>query len=459
MNATAAQHNEVMLSLAEEIRQAIGWLSMHDQPPPAEEIRLRIRMLREAAAVAGLQSVESLLDNLEEEMPARIDEVLVRLSGLISSMAASAEKRELEWVELVQGIEKELERVAERLHRCTSQLSDKTLLIDTCANTKSNQERARLLTELIQEIKQIAVQQRRLRQSILEATSGLRDVSRKLVKELSGAALVPLAPALFGLREQIGGLGKSQGKPVSLHLRCTGIDVGIRQIEPIVRTLDLLSREILQEGMEAPQERRQAKKATVGSLWVSGSRGKGILEIRLEDDGRNERAQTRITRKLAEDLRLLRARLLKETLQEPEHQAGQTLVLQIPSWYNTVEVLPVRASSLEALVPLNVVAEVFSGSDCSDADLPVVYLERRGKEASDQSDRSGLILEVQGWQGKLYADIIGGHFRAIPLPPAPEDPPWIIARVDDGTSSRPVVHPLPLMDVKEHQSCLFPSIQ
>jgi chemotaxis protein histidine kinase CheA len=456
MSAGAPIHREIMLSLADEIRQTIEWLAELEDPP-ANELTQRLHTLREAASVAGLETVGSLLNGLESEIsgekdPSRkIVRALDRLSGAILAMAESLENKQLDWVDRALGLEQTLNKIAVELARGTDRLAGSAALLQSCLTAPPGEDREPLLSQLTEDLGQVIAGQKLLGERLRESLSALRTGTRTLVGDLSGLLTIPLLPALVKLREEVRVLGRDQGKPVSLLPRCSGVEVGSRQVEPLGRVLEYLVKEALQEGIETPQQRRKAGKPTVGVLRITAQAGKSILVVSLQDDGRPARGEPKVPRALRKDLLSLRARLLKE----PDGDQGQHLTLQVPVWRSTIEVLPVGTPAGELLVPLGVVGEVFTGEkDGLDA-LPVVSLQRRAADTRRKRPESGVVFEVAGWRGVMYAELLNTHFRVVPSQPEAGDPPWVIGRV----RSTPVVHPLPFMELTEEQVCLFPSTE
>jgi hypothetical protein len=117
------------------------------------------------------------------------------------------------------------------------------------------------------------------------------------------------------------------------------------------------------------------------------------------------------------------------------------------------------------LVPLAVVDEVFTGDPERADDIPVISLQRRAADTARKRPESGVVFEVGGWRGIMYAELLNTHFRVVPSPPEAGDPPWVIGRVrsgEDGAGTpegKPVIHPLPFMELTEEQACLFPSME
>jgi hypothetical protein len=313
----------------------------------------------------------------------------------------------------------------------------------------------------IEDLREEIARQSQIRDRLRESIAVLRAGTRKLTGDLSGLLTVPLLPALIKLREQVRAAGRDLNKPVSLHPRCSGVEVSNRQIEPLGRVLDHLVKQALQEGIESPQQRRKAGKPTVGVLRITAKAGKSILEIGLQDDGRTDRPEVKLTRAIRKDLLSLRARLVKESGEDH----GQHLTLQVPVWRNTMEVIPVGTPVGEMLIPLAVVGQVFTGTHEPSDGLPVISLQRRASDPEPQRPESGVVFEIEGWRGVMYAELLNTHFRVVPSQPEAGDPAWVIGRVrpveaGTGTSdSRPVVHPLPFMDLTEEQTCLFPSVE
>jgi len=456
MSPGAVIHAEVMLSLADEIRQTIEWLAELEDPP-ADQLTQRLHTLREAAGVAGLESVGSLLSDLEtgisrEKEPSRkILLALDRLSGAILAMATSLENKQLEWVERALGLEQTLNQIAAELARGTHRLAGDAALLQSSLIAPPGADREPLLMRLTGDLSEVIAEQKKLSDRLRESVSALRKGTRMLVGDLSGLLTVPLLPALLKLREEVRVLGRDQGKPVSLLPRCSGVELNIRQVEPLERVLDYLVKDALQEGIENPQQRRKAGKPTVGVLRVTARPEKSILVVRLEDDGRPGRGEPKLPQKIRRDLQALRARLLKD----PDGDSGQQLILQVPLWPGTLDVLPLGTPSGEVLVPLAVVGEVFTGEKAGLDDLPVVSLQRRAADQSRKPPESGVVFELAGWRGVMYAELLNTHFRVVPSQPEVGDPAWVIGRV----GSTPLVHPLPFMELTEEQACLFPSTE
>jgi chemotaxis protein histidine kinase CheA len=456
MSAGAPIHAEVMLSLADEIRQTIEWLAELDDPP-ADQLVQRLHTLREAASVAGLETVGSLLSDLESELskekePSRkILHALDRLSGAILAMANSLENKQLDWIDRALGMEQALNKIAVELARDTDRLAGTATLLQSSLTSPPGDDREPLLQQLCADLGEVIANQKLLSDRLRDSLSALRTGTRTLVGDLSGLLSIPLLPTLIKLREEVRILGRDQGKPVSLLPRCSGVEVGSRQIEPLGRVLEHLVKEALQEGIENPQQRRKAGKPTVGVLRVTAQPEKSILAISLQDDGRPARGEPKVPRALRKDLLSLRARLLKE----PDGDLGQHLTLQVPVWRSTIEVLPVGTPAGEVLVPLGVVGEVFTGEKEGLDSLPVVSLQRRSSDTRRKRPESGVVFEVAGWRGVMYAELLNTHFRVVPSQPEVGDPPWVIGRV----RSTPVVHPLPFMELTEEQICLFPSTE
>jgi hypothetical protein len=456
MSPNAVIHAEVMLSLADEIRQTIEWLAEMEDPP-ANQLTQRLHTLREAASVAGLESVGSMLSDLEAEISGEKDTskkivlALDRLSGAILAMANSLENKQLEWLDRALGLEQTLDQIAAELGRGTDRLAGDAALLQSSLTAPPGDDREPLLQQLTTDLGEVIADQKILSDRLRESLSALRKGTRMLVGDLSGLLTVPLLPALVKLREEVRVLGRDQGKPVSLLPRCSGVEVNSRQVEPLGRVLDYLVKEALQEGIENPQQRRKAGKPTVGVLRINARPGKSILVVNLQDDGKPARGEPKLPKKVRQDLLSLRARLLKQ----PDGDYGQHLTLQIPLWRSTMEVLPLSTPAGEVLVPLAVVGEVFTTDKKDLQTLPLVSLQRRAADKPRKPPESGVVFDLEGWRGVMYAELLNTHFRVVPSQPEAGDPAWVIGRV----GSTPVVHPLPFMELTEEQVCLFPSTE
>ena len=456
MSPNAAIHAEVMLSLADEIRQTIEWLAELEDPP-ADQLTQRLHTLREAASVAGLESVGSLLSDLEAEISREKDAskkivlALDRLTGAILAMANSLENKQLEWVDRALSLEQTLNNIAAELSRGTNRLAGDAALLLSALTAPPGDDRQPLLQQLSGDLGEVIAEQKILSDRLRESVATLRKGTRMLVGDLAGLLSIPLLPALVKLREEVRVLGRDSGKPVSLLPRCSGVEVNSRQVEPLGRVLEHLVKTALQEGIETPQQRRKAGKPTVGVLRINARPGKSLLVVRLEDDGRPARGEPKLSKKVRQDLLALRARLLKE----PDGDFGQQLTLQVPQWRSTMEVLPLGTPAGEVLVPLAVVGEVFTADKQELQALPLVSLQRRAADQARKPPESGVVFDLEGWRGVMYADLLNTHFRVVPSQPEAGDPAWVIGRV----GSTPVVHPLPFMELTEEQVCLFPSTE
>lgn len=462
MMTGAAPHHEVVSSLSEEIRQTLAWLAEQDEPPSALDLRARVRTLREAAGVAGMHAVSRALDELDTELDdsdravveleARMELVLGRLSALLASMAASVEKHELEWIELLGRLERNLEGIAAEIQETLQRLSERTGLLDACMTASSGALRLELLERLRRQLAEESRRQRGFQRQVKRAGSDLHVASHALVRNLGRLRCIPLTSLALRLRDEARELGLGTNRPLSLHPRCNTVDIGVRQAEPLHRVMAWLIRQIINEGLEEPAGRRAAGKPTVASIRLLGHQTAGLITLVLEDDGVIERALPVVPSAIGKDLGLLRARLLRE---DPG-DAPPRLLLQLPAWHPSLEFLPVRTRTGVCAVPLQVVAEVFRAGRQPE-NLPVIELDRRDKASAMDPAGSGVVLQLEDWRGVLYAEIQGPRQRAVPTSPEPADPPWVIGRVQDDTGSRALIHPLPFMEHGEGRICVFPA--
>ncbi|MBW1809722.1 MAG: hypothetical protein JRJ87_16115 [Deltaproteobacteria bacterium] len=455
-------HHEVLLSLAEEIGQTVNWLSEHEIPPPVEQVRVRIQTLREAATIAGMNSIEGILDELDRTLVSQgklkpLDQVeqsnhvLHGLSDLITSLVKSAEEKELAWIEQINTAETKLLHVASELNRYVNRLSEKIMLIDAIAAAQSSQERSRLLAQLGKQLKKESDQQRTCYSRIQDIRANLSKALRLMVNELSGIHGVEIATSLAHLPELARDYGRNKSRPVSLLTRFGNIKVSTRQLEPLSRVLEFLVSDILENSLQSPRERKKAGKATVGNIRLSAERDSNLLQIVIEDDGLTQRPGLKLTQQVTHDLSALKSRLLSEGA--TDH--SRCIRLQVPVWHSTCEVILVESAVGQVLVPLSIVAEVFTAKNPPDTDLQHILLARRATD--DSQYENGLILKIGDWFGVIKANPIGSHFRVVPTPATDEDPDWAIAKVCDKDSQRPILHPLLFVDLKEDQQCLFPT--
>ncbi len=463
--------NELLLTLAEEIRQTLVWLGQEEEPSESS-IRFRLRTLREAAAMSRMNAVEAVLANLETKLtrltepsgpakseqttePSGLEEVLGRLSSLIVSLAEPAEAQELEWVMKVGQVESDLEHLVEELGQGAERLGQLTLMSDRAVTAETDQHRTELMVELGREMRREVERIKSQRRKVEATADLLRRATRMLARELSATHRIPLDPTFARLRERVRRWGRTHAKPVSLQCRSTRLEVGIRQYEPLVRVLDSLLDHMLEAGLSGlgnPQQRKEAGKATVASIVVEGNREGSLLELRFEDDGEPDRPDPHLDKQIRSDLRRLRARLWRDG----QVQEGQRLVLQLPIWYSSLEALPVMTSVGEVLVPLAVVDQILGAGRQEQSDLPVIELERRTRPKAPADPDRGLVCALGSWRGLLPGRVNGPVVRVVARPAPATDPPWVIGRVIDEGQDRPLLHPLPFTTTSAGWKCLFP---
>jgi len=450
---------EFVASLAEEINQAIEWLQDPPRTLTSQELHLRIQTLREAARVTGMNAVESVLDGAERELtqgepgkePATTDSLLERLCGLADMLAETLQEKERGWFVRI-GIAGELlSNVAADIHNSTERLQTASALAENLAIEQQPDQRARLAGLLVSELARLTDEQHSGLKTLRQTLPELQNIMHELTSEISWMHNASIVPLLARLRQHVRVYGRKHGKPFSLVAHCTGVRIAAFQLEALEKIFSYLVDDILSAGFGSPQERRKAGKASVGSLNISGTPKKTLTSLLIKDDGDKDRPAPVISDDVREQLGSLRARLLMLDTSSTE---GRQLLLQMPCWQEILDVLPVKTAVGEVLVPLDVIAEVFSSYASQDNDLPVVSLARRSSD--EKENKAGLILDIDGWRAVMYADVLGAHFRVIQSPPEADDPAWTTGRVCEEDRSLPILHPLPFMDVEEGQLCLYP---
>jgi len=452
-------HHEIIRSLAEEVRMTVDWLNDQSRPPAADEVRKRIRTLREAAKMAGMNAVEAALDKTDRELdehdpresPSLTAKALDHLSEMIIYLARASEEKEFEWLGAIRRCEEELDRTGEKLSQSIEVCRRQAILLDSCSSATTSGERVRLLDRLGDELEQGTSLQRDCLEQLHLATASLAETRRKLVRELSSLQTDSVAPLLATLQERARQFSRSRKRPVSVLTRCTGLRLASRQLEPLKRIMDNLLQSILTDGFESPGERRKAGKATVGTVKISCQMSSDLAVIEIEDDGLEERPPPEAHGETAEDLKLLRARLFVDEA----FDAGQRLLLKFPVLCGGLETVCVKTAAGRALVPLGVIGELFTAESPPDGSLDIVDFARR---ASDQYiTANGLVFELQDWKGVLFADILSTRLPVVAEPPEAGDEDWIIGRVCEDGDSLPIIHPLPFMKHEEDSRCIYPA--
>jgi len=451
-------HPEILFGLAEDLRQMLGWLGQQEAEPPWQQVRQRLRTLREAATVAGLSSAEAVVASLEARFeaeapgeagaePSRLEEALGRLLELIAQLAAPAEAEELGWFVQLGQVEATLARVADQSTEAAAarrRAGPAIQALDLAPEQATEIDRLQR-TEL--------GQLRTWGRELCEAADKLRQAGHALARELNAAHWVPLEPLLARLRERVRRHGRAQGRPASLALAGGRLDLAAGQLEPLSRTLDALLDRCMLSALEEPGARRRAGKATVAALRLEGRRLGSVLELSLEDDGPAGRPLPHLERGLLRDLQQLRGRLWHDG----SPAAGLRLVLQVPMWYSSLEAIPLEASVGPVLVPTAVVQEVLSGTGEPPA-LPVLCLERRRREAPGEEPGPGLVCRIGAWRARLPGRILGASRRVVPRPCMPDDAPWVLGRVSEG-GGLPLLHPLPFAAGQDGWQSLYPEAE
>jgi hypothetical protein len=454
--------NELLLTLAEEIRQTMIWLGQEEEPSKSN-IRFRLRTLREAASMARMNAVEAVLADLDTRLvesdqadpatgPIGLEDVLGRLSSLLVSLAEPAEARELAWVAQVGGIEEDLRLRAEGIGNSAELLRQLTTKTDRAVLTTNEQQRAELSIELGRELRQEADRLRDHQHQLHAITEHLSNAARTLIRELTAAHRIPLDPTFARLRERVRRWARSKARPVSLQCRTTRLDVGVRQYDPLVRVLDALIDGLLESGQTDPEQRRKAGKPTVASIVISGKREGSLLELCIEDDGSADRPGPLLADRTQADLQRLRAAIWRDA----RIDAGLRLVLRLPIWYSSLEALPILTAVGEVLVPLSVVEQILGGGRQMTDMLPIIDLERRSRQESHESSGPGLVCAVSSWRAWLPGRVIGPVTRVVARPATQTDPTWVLGHVLDDQTERPLLHPLPFVPPKEGLNRLYP---
>ncbi|MBN2493336.1 MAG: hypothetical protein JXR96_01990 [Deltaproteobacteria bacterium] len=443
-------HHEVLITLAEEIRQLLAWLGQQESPPEADSIRFRLLTLREAATVAGLGSVEKQLAELESKLdrkkgsPLGVEEVLERLSGLIVSLAEPAERAELEWLGQLEQAERDLDQLSRVLDHGARRLGSLGLQADSHALSPD----AEMALELGGQLRIESEQLRSCRRQAMACAARLHRVARRLGQELAVVHRVPLAPTLLRLRERCRRWGREHTKPVSLQYQCGRLEVGFRQFEPLARILEALLEQILAHGLDDPAKRRKLGKATVASIRIEGRQEASLLVLDVWDDGLQERPAPQLDKHLREDVSQLRGRIWKDLAASP----GQHLVIELPVWHSSLEAIPVETEIGSLWVPLRVVERILTRSETSD--LSVLHLDRR-TEASAPADE-GLVCRIGSWQAILPGHVTGPAQRVVPSQAAMNDPPWATGRIRIDGQEQLLFHPLPFANIRDEGQRLYP---
>ena len=111
-------------------------------------------------------------------------------------------------------------------------------------------------------------------------------VNRDLQENLSLTRMVPFSRVVPRLRRIVRQTSSELGKPVELVLNNIEGEMDRSVLERVVPSLEHLIRNAIDHGIEVPEERARAGKATSGQVSITFSREAGDVVIKLADDGR-----------------------------------------------------------------------------------------------------------------------------------------------------------------------------
>ncbi len=134
-------------------------------------------------------------------------------------------------------------------------------------------------------------------ESIEEFTCASEDVSSRLHHEVLTSRMRPLADGIRGFPRLVRDLARELGKQARFEVvgEATGVDRDI--LDRLEAPLNHVIRNALDHGIESPEERRAAGKASTGTIRVEAHHRAGMLQIHLSDDGRGidlERLRTEV---------------------------------------------------------------------------------------------------------------------------------------------------------------------
>ncbi len=209
----------------------------------------------------------------------------------IERLIAASERWHGEW--------RALERSLAKSSRATGDTTDDQAVLAARA-IDMGRENAQWLTRSLEQ----------LRAALVADRKALEQVATPLDREVLGVRMTPFGRAASGLERSVRDLARAVGKEVDLVLEGARIEVDRQVMAAIKDSLLHLIRNAVDHGLETPAERIAAGKPPRGRLTVSAALRRGMVEIRIADDGRGF------------DLGAIRAKAAALGLAVPEDDAG-----------------------------------------------------------------------------------------------------------------------------------------
>ncbi len=122
--------------------------------------------------------------------------------------------------------------------------------------------------------------------SLIEANLHMNSLIEEIRNGTLGLRMVPVGETFSRFRRVVRDTASSLGKEVNFEIVGGDAELDKSMVEKIADPLMHLVRNSLDHGLEPPQERIAAGKATSGKLTLSAKHETGAILIRIEDDGR-----------------------------------------------------------------------------------------------------------------------------------------------------------------------------
>lgn len=132
-----------------------------------------------------------------------------------------------------------------------------------------------------------------IRRLLSERLEELQDFSRRstnlfnrMYREIISSKMRPFSDGVEGFPRMIRDLARSLGKKVQFEILGKSVRVDRDILERLEAPLNHLLRNALDHGLESPEERLAAGKKSEGQLVLEAAHRAGMLQIRIQDDGR-----------------------------------------------------------------------------------------------------------------------------------------------------------------------------
>ncbi|MCP4152486.1 MAG: chemotaxis protein CheA [bacterium] len=228
------------------------------------------------------------VDDVDTELAdKKIGEILVDEGILneedVEKIAAGHKRIGEEIVEQTNVDEAQVERVIRK-----KQKSQKVQIASTIrVKTDKLDKLINLIGEMVISVSRITmIAQETGIKEIINSTSELNRISRDLQEQIMTVRMVPLESTFKRFYRVVRDLSNSQRKSIELHISGEDTELDKTMIEQLADPLKHMVRNSVDHGIEGAADRKKAKKAEKGNIWLRAYQEEGNVVIEIEDDGK-----------------------------------------------------------------------------------------------------------------------------------------------------------------------------